>query len=159
MNFIYFNRQIFNAKTSHFGPLFSEVEIERVFSSLKLTKGPLRNRLWDETLRNLLVIKESLQRKREAFDNLDCEDIKRVRTILQDIEIKNRNQNNEPNFLNSIGLFENRSKLFNKNSWAEREKFSASLSYFHILMRLNDYFPSLKSIILFQCRTSLFKKN
>jgi len=28
-------------------------------------------------------------------------------------------------------------KLFNKNSWAEGEKFSSSLSYFNILMRLN----------------------
>jgi len=38
-----------------------------------------------KTLSNILVIKESLKRKREAFDDLDCEDIKRVQTILRDI--------------------------------------------------------------------------
>ena len=62
---------------------FSTAEIERVFSTLKLTKTPLRNKLADETLNNIMRVKESLKRKAFVIDENNKEDLKRIKIILE----------------------------------------------------------------------------
>jgi len=58
---------------------YSTAEIERLFSSLSLSKTSLRNRLNNETLDSLLNIKQSLKRKRVDFEGLNQEEYKKLK--------------------------------------------------------------------------------
>ena len=72
---------------------FSTAEIERLFSSLKLTKTPIRGRPGDKTLTNILTIKESLKRKTINIDTMEKEDLKCLKKkIITDTNKKNENE-------------------------------------------------------------------
>ena len=74
---------------------FSTAEIERLFSSLKLTKTPLRNRLNDETLNNILTTKQNLKRGTMNFDEYPKEDLKKLKTLIIQKNGKGNNVDNQ----------------------------------------------------------------
>lgn len=78
---------------------FSSAEIERTFSSLNLVKTPARNRLADDTLTSLLTVKQSLKRKRDVFDGITNDDLKKIKKAVstlsgQDTYVVNLNNPN-----------------------------------------------------------------
>ena len=70
---------------------FSTAQIERVFSSLKLTKTPLRNRLGDQVLNSIMTVKESLKRKNVVLDELSKADLKRIKILTTTIPEEGNN--------------------------------------------------------------------
>jgi len=56
----------------------STAEFERLFSLLSLIKISPRNRLNNETLASLMIIKQSLKRKRFDFKGLNQEEYKKT---------------------------------------------------------------------------------